>query len=141
MIYIGEKDFGRQIELLSFLAERGDYVICAWLYPEAQAKDLAGFAVIDGFPGLVPPTAYGNDHVAKCTEVVSASEKTLEAFSNAKTSVMRNCDSVALYQRNQLSWAACVIGHEGICLIQDDSLLNELVTAGFNACLKAPRWW
>lgn len=140
MIYIQEKNFDRQIKLLSFIAERFDCDICAWLYPESSSTEIAGFDVTEN-SFLIPVTTYENGYSPKHTSLRKASTEVISAFATAQTSIKDNCDSLALYLNNEQSWLAATIGHEGMCLIQDESKLNSLISAGFNASLEAPSWW
>jgi hypothetical protein len=141
MIYVEEKDFNRQIELLEFVARYRDSSICAWLYPESRVAELVGIEVTDNPRGFVPVTTYEDGFLPKCTAPILATSKSIRAFGSAYSELKKNCDSLALYQKNQSSWLAATIGHEGMCLVQDDSLLNSLIQAGYSATTRAPEWW
>ncbi len=141
MIYVEEKDFDRQIQLLYFLASSGDLTICAWLYPESNATELAGFSVTDNPSSLTPVTTYENGVLPKCTVPTIASKKIIKSFGASYTELNQNCDSLALYKKSESSWVAATIGHEGMCLVQDNTLLNSLTQAGYSASTSAPDWW
>ena len=141
MIYVVEKDFDRQLELLVFLASIEKYIFCGWLYPESKISACSGYSVTSNPENLIPVTSYGDNHKPKCTEVTLASKSSITSFCANKFTVIKNFDSLALYKTNTKSWSATTIGHEGICLIQDDSLLLEITGAGFIASLQAPEWW
>lgn len=141
MIYVEEKDFDRQIELLLFLADSIELDICAWLYPESAATKLAGFEVTENPSSLTPVTTYENGYSPKCTLPTLASNSTIGAFGASYSELKKNCDSLALYKKSESSWLAATIGHEGMCLIQDESLLNSLTSAGYSATTTAPDWW
>ena len=141
MIYVEEKDFNRQIQLLSFLAGGTKLFICAWLYPESSAKSLAGFEIIDNPRSLIPVTTYENGFQPKCTSLVPASDSNIEVFGTAYAKLKKNCDSLALYKESEPSWLAATIGHEGMCLVQDSEMLNSLLQAGYSASSEAPAWW
>jgi hypothetical protein len=141
MIYVEEKDFNRQIKLLVFLASSQDLSICAWLYPESTLTKLSGFDVTQNPSSLVPVTTYENGFRPKCTIPISASASKINAFGSSYNELKINCDSLALYKNNETSWFAATIGHEGMCLIQDDLLLNILIQAGFSASTDVPNWW
>ena len=130
-----------QIALLSFLAESGDYNICAWIYPEQVVSELIGLSVSGNPLGLIPVSTYENRHKPRCTKLLPASKASFRLFSEAKSEIIKNCDSLALYDADQVNWIASTIGHEGMCLVQDDRLLNDIIRAGFNASLEAPNWW
>ncbi len=141
MIYIEEKSLSRQIELLILLSENDDYELCAWLYPESPAKELANFTVTNNENGLVPITSYENGFKPKRTVLVKATKNNLNAFLINEASLKKNCDSLALYTSGDLTWKISTIGHEGMCLVQDKSLYSKISKSGFNASLKAPEWW
>lgn len=141
MIYVEERDFKRQIELLAFIAGSQDLNICAWLYPESSNSELAGFAVTDNPLSLVPVTTYENGFSPKCTVYTPAKVAAINSFGAAYIELKKSCDSLALYKNGQSSWLAATIGHEGMCLVQDESLLNSLIQAGYAASSKAPDWW
>ena len=141
MIYVEEKSFDRQLELLAYLSKSEPLMICAWLYPESKVSHLAGFKVSTGESGLVAVTSYQNGFRPRHTELVSASPAHISTLRDAAVELKDNCDSLALYKENEQSWYAVTIGHEGMCLIQSPSLLQELVLAGFNTSEKPPSWW
>jgi hypothetical protein len=141
MIYIEEKDFARQLELISFVAESVDCDICAWLYPESLITEIAGIEITENTSDLVPVTIYENGFSPKRTSLSKASTEVISAFAAAQVNIKKSCDSIALYQNNESSWLVVTIGHEGMCLVQDESKLNSLINAGFNASLEAPSWW
>ncbi len=141
MIYVEENDFNRQIEVLAFVASTQDMNICAWLYPESKAVELAGVEVTDNPLSLIPVTTYEDGFMPRCTMLISGSSKNIEKFRAAHTELKKNCDSLALYKGRKSSWLATTIGHEGMCLVQDESLLSSLIQAGYIASTKAPDWW
>ncbi len=141
MIYVEEKKFNRQVELLSFIANESDYNICAWLYPESSATEIAGYPITDNSAGLIPVTTYENGHVPVCTLLVPADSVSIDAFSSAKVELKKNADSLTLYKSNESNWSVATIGHEGMCLVEDDNLLTNLISSGFNASKEAPSWW
>jgi hypothetical protein len=141
MIYVEEKDFNRQIELLSYLANSHDANICAWLYPESKVRELAGHEVTSNPSSLTPATEYEDGHKPRCTAPTAASSAAINSFAGSHAALKKNCDSLALYKINESSWLAVTIGHEGMCLIQDNSLLNSLIKAGYAASTDAPDWW
>ena len=141
MIYLDEKEFNRQIELLLFVSRSKNLNICAWLYPESDTLKLAGYDVVENNLSLIPVTTYENGFIPKCTNPVKASIDSINLFSVAYNELKKHCDSLALYEHNKPSWLVATIGHEGMCLIQDDSLLHNLIQAGFSARAEAPEWW
>ncbi len=141
MIYVEEKEFSRQVELLSLLAKANRCRISAWLYPESAVKEVAGYSVMNNNSELLSVTTYENGHIPVCTTPVPADSKSIKAFSVSKLDVKKNCDSLALYKDGELSWYAATIGHEGMCLVSDERQMSNLIAAGFNASTRAPSWW
>ncbi len=141
MIYVEEKSFSRQIELLKFMAVNHEFQICAWLYPESEIEVLAGFEVLSEKADIKPVTTYENGVVPKHTKLVSATTETISAFCSAQKDVKANCDSLAIYPFETNNWVCATIGHEGMCLVTDKEMLQGLLGQGFNASAKAPSWW
>lgn len=141
MIYVEEKDFHRQIELLGFLAGNQPYSICAWLYPESKAREVAGFKVCSENVYIEKVTTYSGGVTPKHTELVPATKTNIKTYLDAKNELKANCDSLALYPEQLSNWIAAIIGHEGMCLVKESELLPGLLSAGFNATTEAPSWW
>jgi len=139
MIYVQEKGFSRQIELLSFLSSVLPLSICAWLYPESKVKTIINCSLQRS--DLEPVSTYENGFVPFHTPLVACSETTLNNIQSLKSVITSNCDSLALYKSGSNNWVAATIGHEGICLIKDDELFNKIKSAGFSASKEAPIWW
>ena len=141
MIYVEETDFNRQIDLLSLLSISNDCEICAWVYPESEAATIAGYPVVENSLGKSSVTTYEDGHAPKSTQLVKSDSQSISVFSSSKVELKRNCDSLSLYKNNESSWYVATIGHEGMCLVRDDSQLTNLIKAGFNASVEAPSWW
>jgi len=139
MIYVEEKDFVRQIELLGFLSSIQPLSICAWQYPESKEKSILNSALQRS--DLESVTTYENGFVPFHTEPAQCTTDFLETVKSSKQSITSNCDSLALYKSGSNNWLAATIGHEGMCLVKDQALLNKLLSAGFSASLEAPSWW
>jgi hypothetical protein len=139
MIYIQEKNFDRQIELLSFLSEKGSYSICAWLYPESSLAIVAG--QLTEISNLEAVTTYDDGKIPSNTVPVECNKSMLSQFLVAKAELIANCDSLVLYKSSSKQWSVAAIGHEGICLVRDDALLTQLLSAGFSGSFEAPSWW
>ena len=129
MIYVGKKDFERQIALLTFVAKSQELNVCAWLYPESNVTKLAGIEVTDNPLLLSLITTYENGFSPRCTACIPASGVSIRSFGTAYAEMKKNCDSLALYRISHRAWLAATIRHEGLCLVQDDSLLNSLTLA------------
>lgn len=139
MIYVQEKDFNRQIDLFNFFAEKDSYSMCAWLYPESNATSIASYSIEKN--DLESATSYEGGTKPNHTSLVKCTRDSLQEFVSTKTEVTENCDSLALYKTNNILWSAVTIGHEGMCLVRDDALLKQLISAGFSASTEAPSWW
>jgi hypothetical protein len=141
MIYVEEKEFKRQIDLLYFLTEKQEYKICAWLYPESNVEEVAGFKVLSNKSLIEPITTYANGFLPHHTELVLVTKEIIKSFSSSKSELEANCDSLALYKPGATYWAAATVGHEGMCLVRQTDLLSSLVCSGFKASKDAPVWW
>ena len=141
MIYVEEKQSSRQFELLSHVSKLHDLMMCSWLYPECTPDSVAGFRVAEQQLDLQPVTLYEGGVKPSHTELVPASEENIAAVVEANDEVATNCDSLALYGPGESSWLAVAIGHEGMCLVLEDSLLPQLQAAGFSASTEPPSWW
>ena len=140
MIYVEEKGFSRQFELLEFLSENESLNLCGWLYPESKAPKIAGYSVSENTE-LEAVTAYENGFKPFHTEVAQANQESINRFKSSEPEVKSNLDSIALYKSGSAFWVACTIGHEGMCLVRDTEMLANLTKAGFNASNEAPSWW
>jgi len=141
MIYVEEKNFGRQLELLKHLVLLDNMKVCAWAYPDLTAENLAGYSLMERASELEPITIYEDGSLPRHTELVPASLDSLASFEKVENEMTTGCDSIALYKDGELSWYAATIGHEGMCLVRSDVMLDSLVSAGFNASCKVPSWW
>jgi len=141
MIYVEEKEFKRQIDLLNLLSEKQAYKICAWLYPESNVKELAGLKVLSNKSLIEPITTYENGVIPQHTELVPATKEIINLFVRSKSELESNCDSFALYPTGTTNWVVAIVGHEGMCLVRPTELLSTLVSNGFKASKKAPVWW
>lgn len=141
MIYVSEKQSCRQYDLLRHVSKLHDLMICSWLYPECKSDTVAGFGVPEPQVDLQPVTLYEGGVKPRHTDLVRASDESISAFAQANDEVVANCDSLALYGAGESSWLVVAIGHEGMCLVQEDNLLPELLMAGFSASMEPPSWW
>jgi hypothetical protein len=140
VLYIQEENYDRQLDLLRFLAGHGGFQVCAWLYPESQQGTLAGFRVVAS-EGVQPVTSYNNGTSPSRTELVAATDEAMAAIRRCESEMKANCDSIALYPEGGSEWCAATIGHEGMCIVHDESNLQQLQDAGFKVSNKPPAWW
>lgn len=145
MIYVVESNFERQIELLNSVAlMHAKTNLVAWLYQESDAKTVAGLVVSSEPQGFVPVTTYGCGDVSEQglnTTPKEFNASVVSALVKNKTEILELYDSLALYQPNQNEWYACVIHHENMCLVKDESMLEKLKQLNFTASTEAPPWW
>ena len=64
MLYIQEKYFNRQIDMLKFMINLNEFEVIIWLYPESQLNHLFGFDLLhcDRYQGK-PVTEYNDSDV------------------------------------------------------------------------------
>lgn len=139
MIYVQEKTFEKQIELLSYLSENEKLNICGWLFPESNEKMVLGNPVVRS--ELEAVTTYSDGFKPYHTQPQVCSIDYISQIVASKKSIVAHCDSLALYRQGTKNWLAATIGHEGMCLVRDNTLLNQLLSRGFNASETAPNWW
>ena len=142
MIYIEEKKFDRQLDLLTYFSDAESYELIIWMYPESKLKSIFNFTLNDGkeLNGF-PVTTYSNGVVAMRTPRVLLTKKLIGLMRKSRLLINNNCDSCALYFIGNNEWSICTIGHEGMCLVKDNQLLSDLVSVGFKASLDVPAWW
>ncbi|MEH6448471.1 MAG: hypothetical protein V7765_07360 [Oleispira sp.] len=142
MIYLEEKWFSKQMDFLKFFLETGEFEVIIWMYPESKFSHLSGLSLESGADILGKPvTIYEDGHVPSRTERQPLTKYLIDLVEINRRNVSRNVDSFVIYNADEFEWLACTIGHEGMCLVQDESKINDLTDAGFSASLKAPNWW
>jgi len=142
MIYVEEKWFSKQIDFLRFFLGEGELEIIIWMYPESKFTHLVGLSLEHGVDVLGEAvTGYKNSGIASRTVRQPLTKELIDLAENNRRNISRNVDSFVLYKPGEFEWLACTIGHEGMCLVQDESSLKELIGAGFNASVEAPTWW
>jgi hypothetical protein len=139
MIYVEDSSFDNQLKLLDYLSSNAELYLVAWLYPESKLKKLLHLDLIRS--DLKPVTTYGDGFQPRHTVPKHCTTEVVARLSSLRDVIERNCDSLALYRQNESSWDFCTIGHEGMSLIADDMLLDDVRRAGFQASLQAPSWW
>lgn len=139
MIFVEEKDFSRQLELIRLVSKAERSLFCAWLYPESKAESIAGWRVQKS--DLEAVTTYGDNSAPSHTELVNCNEDVIESVSQAKKDIVAQCDSLVLYKLGNKQWFTAVVGHEGMCLVRDDALSITLERGGFKVSSEAPSWW
>ena len=141
MIYIKEKYFRRQIELLSFLSKGNDELVL-WMYLESKYIHLDGLELINRTQiNAESVTNYEIEQQVLCMERISVSNSIFNFSLNNVRKIKSNVDSICLYDEKSFEWKACAVWHEGMCLVRDASLLDELENGGFNASINKPEWW
>lgn len=140
MLYIEESSYHRQVAALRILADRDNAFLCLWLFPESDENAVAGYEVTPA-QGLEPVTTYGDGTVPSRTQLIPASEEAFSALLAHEAQIKASCDSIALYSGSQASWYAATVGHEGMCIVREETSLSSLEKQGFNVLTKAPEWW
>lgn len=142
MIYIKEESFDKQISILHFLSKKEELDIIMWLFPESKIRSLCDINLAPkNLQEGDPVTIYDDDLQVKKTRRVKTTESLFIKMQNEKKTITENCDSLVLYRTQTKKWLACIIGHEYIVLVDDDSLLDTVTKQGFNASLEEPSWW
>jgi hypothetical protein len=131
MIYIEEKLFERQVDLLEYFRSKGDFDLIIWFSPESKLRNicklkLAPKDLIEG----EQVSSYG-DYQPRKTRRIELSSNLLKEIRHSAKEILSNCDSLALYRPTEKNWAVCTIEHEGMCLASDENLIDELVSEGF----------
>lgn len=142
MIYVEEKWFSKQIDFLRFFLNESELEVIIWMYPESKFSHLSGLSLEHGVDiSGEPVTGYENGDIASRTMRQPLTKELIDLAENHRRNISRNVDSFVLYKPGEFEWLACTIGHEGMCLAQDESILSRLIGAGFNASVEAPVWW
>ncbi|MCU7945735.1 MAG: hypothetical protein KZQ72_03675 [Candidatus Thiodiazotropha sp. (ex Cardiolucina cf. quadrata)] len=141
MVYVSERKQCRQFELLELLTSEYECGLVAWRYPESKAYQLLGMPIISNKPPLEPVTTYENSTDSKRTDLIEITSNTFFEIAKNAGNLKRHCDSLALYKPQETEWFACTIGHEGMCLVREDAVIEMLAARGFNATKEAPAWW
>jgi hypothetical protein len=142
MIYIEEKLFEKQLELLSFFNSPEKLDLIIWFFPETKLRTICGLTLAP--KDLVEGeqiTTYGDGFKPKKTRKVKFTSDLLIKIKASSKAIQENCDSLALYPHGEKKWLVCMIEHEGICLVSDNSFIEALLSKGFNASLEKPEWW
>ena len=142
MIYVEEKWFSKQIDFLRHLLKEGEFEVIIWMYPESKFSHLFGLNLEHGTDiSGKSVTTYGNGKIASRTARQPLTKELIDLAENHRRNVSRNVDSFVIYKPDEFDWLACTVGHEGMCLVQDESRLSNLINAGFNASSEAPDGW
>jgi len=142
MIYVEEKWFSRQIDFLRFFLGERDLEIIFWMYRESKFTHLSGITIERGsnIPGH-PVTTYDDGTISSRTIRQPLTVELITLVENNRRNVSRNVDSIVLYEPSKHEWLACTIGHEGMCLVNDDAYIEKMQKVGFCATRKTPKHW
>ena len=142
MLYIEEKTFHRQIDLLATMVKLGAYDLVVWTYPEATLKNIFDFQLsCDHEDDLEPVTTYEENVTVMRSSRLPCNDLVMGRIISGKELISKNIDSLCLYKKNELAWDACTIGHEGMCLVKNEALCDKLIQEGFTVSKKPPEWW
>lgn len=142
MIYIEEKIFDRQVDLLDYFRSHGEFDLIIWLFPESKTRNICDLKLApkDLIEGQ-QVTKYEGGFKPRKTRRVKLTSDLLIKIRKSSNVIKSNCDSLVLYPPNEKEWIVCTIEHEGMCLVNDDSLFKKLDSEGFNPSLEKPEWW
>jgi hypothetical protein len=142
MIYIEEISFEKRMQLISVLSNQESIELVIWLYPESSIDSIIGENVLASTTvNATPVTTYKNGCIARCTERLQVTDILITKITQKKGVIVKNCDSLCTYSPKNSEWQACIIGHEGMMLIKDNTLLNDIKSLGYDASLHSPSWW
>lgn len=142
MIYVQEKSFKNQLQLMRLVAKKTEFYGVLWAYPEFSDDEFAGLKFQDfQHEELEPVTTYESGEKAKRSERFLCDAQMLELISSLSKDFSKKIDSFCIYKNGESRWVACTIGHEGMGLVQDEGMFNSLIEAGFNASVNPPDWW
>lgn len=142
MIYVVEKNFDRQLDLLEHFLVSKNVELVAWMYPEAEIKELLGLKIYESrLIKAEPVTTYQEGIMSRCTKRLPADIDLIRKFRSERNIVTRNCDSICLYFSSSFEWQVCVIGHEGMGLARNTAFISDLKKSGYNVSLNPPDWW
>ena len=115
MLYIQDKYFKKQMDLLYFLLEHNEFEIIIWLYPESKLKHLFGFDLLKfGKYQGKPVTEYNDSSpVIKRTIRQKMTSSFIARIYESRRIFVQNCDSCVIYKLGEFDWYASTIGHEG----------------------------
>lgn len=140
MIYVEEKKFDRQLDLIEFVSLGQEVEIVIWMYPESNLDTLFGYDLIKS-SDAEHVTTYEDGTIAKRTPRLKISKEVIDLIRTKKQLLNKNCDSICLYLLGEFNWLGCTVGHEGMGLIKDDRFYETLIENSFNASFNAPSWW
>ncbi|WP_129586954.1 hypothetical protein [Pseudomonas frederiksbergensis] len=142
MIYIEESSFERRTHLISELANQESIELVIWLYPESSIDSIIGESIFASTTvNAIPVTTYKSGGITRCTQRLRLTGTLINKITQEKNFIAKNCDSLCVYSLKSPEWQACIIGHEGMILVKDTTLLSNLKSLGFNASLHPPSWW
>jgi hypothetical protein len=121
MIYVEEKWFSKQIDLLKFFLGGSELEVIIWMYPESKFSHLAGLSLVHGVDiSGEPVTIYENADIASRTMRQPLTKGLLDLAQNKRRNISRNVDSFVLYKPGEFEWLVCTVGHEGMCLVKEE---------------------
>lgn len=140
MLYILEKRVDVLLDMFLHLSNEPDYKLVIWLYPESDCNNLIGYDVIKGRPSEFLPVTTYQDSDYKFTRPIDVSSGLIEKVKGNISELSRVVDSFCFYL-NEPEWKFCSIGHEGMGLVNNDSIFDEIKAKGFNVSTTPPEWW
>lgn len=116
--------------------------IVIWLYPESNINEIFNLELSSSRQeNLEPVTTYQEGIAARRSERLNCDKEILDLILRNSSLISKNVDSLCLYRKESMNWVSATIGHEGMSLVRDDSLLDQLSQLGFPVSDTAPDWW
>lgn len=140
MLYILEEKVDALLDVFLHFSNDPNSKLVIWLYPESDCNDLIGYDVINGSPSEYLPVTTYQDSDYKFTRPIDVSPDIVEKIKENISDLTRVVDSFCIYL-NEPEWKFCSIGHEGMGLVNDNSLFDEIKSKGFNVSTTPPEWW
>lgn len=142
MLYVEEKSFNKQLELINDIYSDSGAVLVIWIYPERDLTELIGLKLISpDYRKITPVTTYELGVRVLCTEQLTINNELIELIKNNENEISSNSDSLCVYSLEGGDWEMCTIGHEGMGLVKDDLLYERIRGLKLNVSHDAPSWW
>jgi len=139
LIYVEAKSQDMQFKLIGGIAANAKLELVLWLHQGYEKDTILNVAISDNLQGEAI-TSYADGTYPINTIRTEYNESIWIEMSKNKALIKEYCDSVTLYREGKYEWYLCTVGYEGMSLIRDDTLLNDVKLSGFNMSIEAPSW-
>lgn len=142
MIFIQEREYGRQIDLIETLSNMFECDLVAWVYPDSKIDLLFEIPLQEAsLINADPCTTYEGQLKVRCTPRMPITDDFVKIMRDDKKTVDLYCDSLCIYSVNDRKWLACIVGHEGMILVDRSDLFGALGELDFSVSNSPPDWW